>query len=60
MTLSQTVSAVARGYLVFDDGVSALPADYAKFEFYLIKNQDGKSFQFTVNNVGKLKKGDTP
>jgi hypothetical protein len=60
MPLSKPTNGVARGYLVFDDGVSALPAPYAKFEFYLIKNQDGKSFQFTVTNVGTLQKGDAP
>jgi len=38
------VDAVARGYLIFDDGVSALPNPYAKFEFYMIKNEDGKTF----------------
>lgn len=60
MTLSATVNAVARGYVIFDDGVAALPTPYAKFELYLIKNADGKTYQMTVKNVGTLTKGDKP
>lgn len=55
MTLSKPVSAVARGYLIFDDGVSLIDTDknpYAKFEFYMIKGADGKTFSITINNVG--------
>lgn len=65
MTLSKTVSAVARGYLFFDDGISVIDQQdktnpYAKFEFYMIKGQDGKTFSITINNVGLLKKSATP
>jgi hypothetical protein len=56
MTLSATVNAVARGYLIFDDGVSPLPNPHANFEFYMVKNADGKTFQLTFANTGDMTK----
>jgi hypothetical protein len=58
---AQSTPSVAHGNLIFDDGVSALPAPYAKFEFYLVKNADGKTYQMQVKNTGTLTaKGDMP
>jgi hypothetical protein len=47
MTLSTTVSAVARGYLIFDDGISQITDPnnpFAKFEFFMIASADKKTF----------------
>jgi len=47
MTLSKTVNAVARGYLIFDDGVSMINTDanpFAKFEFFMVTSADKKTF----------------
>ena len=63
MTLSKTVNAVARGYLIFDDGVSMINTDanpYAKFEFFMVASADKKTFSIQVANVGKLQKSATP
>jgi len=64
MTLSTTVSAVARGYMFFDDGTSVIDDDtknpYAKFEFFMVKSADAKTFSITFANVGKLIKTATP
>jgi hypothetical protein len=54
MTLSTTVNAVARGFVIFDDGVAALPAPYAKFEFFLFQNDDKVSYKMTINNAGTM------
>lgn len=60
MTLSKTVSAVARGFVIFDDGVSPLPNPHAKFEFYMVKNDDDNTFTLTFDNVGDLTKSKEP
>jgi hypothetical protein len=47
MTLSTTVNAVARGYLIFDDGISQITDSnnpFAKFEFFMIASADKKTF----------------
>lgn len=60
MTLSKTVPAVARGFVIFDDGVAALPNPYAKFEFYMVKSASDSLFTITFNKVGDLTKGNDP
>ncbi len=63
MTLTTTVNAVARGFMIIDEGVMPINTDenpFAKFEFYMIKSGDGKTFSITIKNVGKLVKSATP
>jgi hypothetical protein len=64
MTLSTTTNAVARGDLYFDDGISVINDEkanpFARFEFFMTKSDDGKTFTITVKNVGKLTKPTTP
>lgn len=56
MTISETVNAIAAGYVFFDDGLTALPAPYAKFEIYLKKESAG-DYAMTFKNTGNMKKG---
>lgn len=64
MTLSGApIPAVARGHLIFDDGISPINTDtnqYADFEFFMVKNVGGTTFTMTITNVGKLTKPATP
>lgn len=59
MTITKTVSAVARGYVIYDDeGVATMPSDFARFEFYMIKDDQNPTFKITIENTGTKKKGD--